>query len=383
MHIAFCTPFKPLDHPKTSGDVTIARDIHDFFLEAGHNVSLPPQLSTEWLWQRPTQWFKAYHTIQKAKKQAADSNAWSACFTYHSYYRAPDLIGPALKKQGIPYFIFAPSYSPKRFKSLKTLPGARLNQKALYAADHLFVNKMRDALHLPKDLPRDRISFIRPGIRTRRFQYDPNAREILRREWQIEDTPDSVPVVLTVASLRSGVKADGVTRVIKACAALRATGKAVKLIVAGDGPEAEPLQRMATEALGDDVCFLGFVDRWSLYRVYSAADVFAFPGINEGLGMVYLEAQSCGLPVVAWDHDGAPEVIHHNETGLVTPSWDMDAFASAINSFLESLPRRKVMGTTGAAHVRQHHDLYTNYATMEKTMQQIIENNKRKTAQTV
>lgn len=370
MHIAFCTPFKPLTHPRPSGDVTIARDLHDFFTDTDHTVSTPPFLGTEWIWKRPAMWPEAYRTLRYLTIPRQQTDIW---FTYHSYYRAPDLLGPYMKKKhNIPYVIFAPSHSPKRFRHPGTLPGALLNKRALFAADHLFVNKVRDTLHLPDSIPKNRVSFIRPGIRTHRFKYDSHARELLRKEWQAAATP----VVLSVASLRAGVKAQGIEHVIHSCAALRAAGTDLQLVIAGDGPEAARLKTLAHAALGDAVRFLGFVDRWSLYRIYSAADVFAFPGIREGLGMVYLEAQSCSLPVVAWDHDGAPEVVKHEKTGFITPSWDNGAFSNAIHTLLVSPALRKRMGEAAAAYVHQQHDLATNYAGMEKTMEALIRQHK-------
>ena len=62
-------------------------------------------------------------------------------------------------------------------------------------------------------------------------------------------------------------------------------------------------------SLGDRVLFAGRIDRDRMFELYSGADLFVFPGINESLGMVYLEAQSCGLPVVAYDNGGIPEVV--------------------------------------------------------------------------
>ena len=59
-------------------------------------------------------------------------------------------------------------------------------------------------------------------------------------------------------------------------------------------------------------------NRWRRY--YSAGDMFVFPGIRESLGMVYLESQSCGLPVVAFHNGGIPEVVVDGETGFLTPA---------------------------------------------------------------
>ena len=61
----------------------------------------------------------------------------------------------------------------------------------------------------------------------------------------------------------------------------------------------------------------GRIARQDMVQYYSAADLFAFPGIGESLGMVYLEAQACGLPVVALDSPGVSQVVVGGQTGLL------------------------------------------------------------------
>ena len=68
-------------------------------------------------------------------------------FTYHTYYKAPDLLGPyATSKLTIPYVIFQGIYSTKRRRKLKTLPGFYLNRDVLRAARHVFINKTVETL---------------------------------------------------------------------------------------------------------------------------------------------------------------------------------------------------------------------------------------------
>ena len=69
------------------------------------------------------------------------------------------------------------------------------------------------------------------------------------------------------------------------------------------------LEKEAAQALPGRVIFTGLIPREKLAGFYSAGDVFAFPGFNEALGMVYLEAQAAGLPVAAMADGGVPEVV--------------------------------------------------------------------------
>jgi glycosyltransferase involved in cell wall biosynthesis len=97
---------------------------------------------------------------------------------------------------------------------------------------------------------------------------------------------------------RPDVKTEGLTWVIRACGELRRRGNNFHLVIAGDGKEKDRLQRLAREHLPHRFHFAGEIPRKEMYRYYSACDLFVFPGIRESLGMVFLEAQSCGLPVV-------------------------------------------------------------------------------------
>lgn len=117
MKIAFCTPFKPLTHPRISGDVTIAEDLATFFKTQGHDVWIVPQVSTRYIWKTPRHWGQAYATAQLVKEILQSSEKPDVWFTYHSYYKAPDILGSLAAKEDIPYTIFAPSHAPKRKKT--------------------------------------------------------------------------------------------------------------------------------------------------------------------------------------------------------------------------------------------------------------------------
>ena len=369
MRLGFCTPFRPLDHPRLSGDVTIARDLFEFFLRQGHTLIQSPDLASQWIYWRPWRW-PAYLAARRATRRLCQRQELSAWFTYHSYYKAPDLLGRYVKNAlGVPYFIFAGAHAAGRRKSIKTWPGYHLNKRALLAADHVFANRQKDRTHLLEILPPERVAYVRPGLKTKDFVFSSSARDRLRKEWGWAGGP----VVVTVAALRPGTKSEGVRWVIRACAELAAKGPFAGLAVAGDGVEQVSLERYARELLPGRVRFLGRVAREKLFEVYSAGDVFAFPGINEALGMVYLEAQSCGLPVAAWDHDGAPQVVEDGKTGFITPSYDQAAYVEALGTLLWDADCRNAMSEAAKKHVRDKHELHTNLSAMEAIMLEAME----------
>src|SRR4030042_4534039 len=98
-----------------------------------------------------------------------------------------------------------------------------------------------------------------------------------------------------------------------------------------------------------------------MVRFYNAGDIFAFPGIRESLGMVYLEAQSCGLPVVAFANGGIPEVVRDQETGFLVPLFAFEPYLQALDTLLSDKGLRRKMGQAGQSYVRKAHDLDQNY----------------------
>jgi len=243
-----------------------------------------------------------------------------------------------------------------------------LNRYALSKADHVFSNRSVDMINLKRLIPESRLSYIRPGIHPDHFQFDPEARSELRQKWKIGD----IPVMVSAAMFRPGVKADGLEWVIRCSARLHQDGFRHQLVIVGDGLERNRLHRLAGELIPNPIIFTGQTDRKHMYRCYSAGDVFVFPGIRETLGMVYLEAQSCGLPVVAFDNGGIPEVVQHEKTGFLTAAFDIPAFDRAVKTLLTNWQLRLKMGHDAVEYVRYFHNLYQNYLDMESIIKKTV-----------
>jgi glycosyltransferase involved in cell wall biosynthesis len=108
--------------------------------------------------------------------------------------------------------------------------------------------------------------------------------------------------------------------------AMSACAKAgVPLKIVGDGPDRESLQRRAPK----DTAFLGRLSNDDILALYRAASVVLLPG-EEDFGIVPLEAQACGRPVVALGRGGAVETVVDRVTGRLVEQLDADAFAAAI-----------------------------------------------------
>lgn len=109
-------------------------------------------------------------------------------------------------------------------------------------------------------------------------------------------------------------------------------GVDVGVVIAGDGPARERLERLADGR--DHVRFLGFLDREELPAFYTTLDAFAFPSPVETQGLVALEAIACGTPVVAVDGGALAETIEDGATGYHFPPGDIDRFRTAIRRTL-------------------------------------------------
>lgn len=367
MKICFFAPFKPLDHQMPSGDLVTATGLFEFLARRGHEVSAVSSLRCRWIFWKPWLWPWLLRERRRVPRTfgAGRCDLW---FSYHSYYKAPDLLGPtASRRMGAPYVLFQGIYSTKRRRGLKTLPGFHLNRRALLAARHVFTNKQIDLHNLRRLLPEERITYVAPGLHPREFAFDGDARAKLREQWQAGDDP----VVLSVAMFRPGVKTEGLTWVIRTCGELLRRGRQFKLVIVGDGQERAHLLRLSRNEIPERVLFAGQIHRRQLYRYYSAADLFVFPGIQESLGMVYLEAQSCGLPVVAFENAGVPEAIQNGRTGLLVPMHDAPRFREAIDRLLMDADLRRQMGENARTDVRKFHDLEKNYRQMEEILRGI------------
>ncbi len=364
MRICFYAPFKPLGHPNPSGDLIIATGLHDFLREQGHEICIVSNLRSRWIYWKPwlfPKFLKEYSNSAKRVRQFAP-DIW---LTYHCYYKAPDLLGPSLcQRHNVPYVLFQGIYSTKRRRKLRTAPGFFLNRRALLQADHLFTNRENDLKNLRRIIPEKNLSHIKPGIFPDEFSLSKNSRRTKRQEWDVGDSP----VILSAAMFRPDVKTEGLLWMINALGKLADQDIAFSLVIAGDGRERETLEKCAAERLPGRVRFLGKITRERMDEFYSGGDIFAFPGIRESLGMVFLEAQSCGLPVIAFDNGGIPEVVETGKTALLTQSYDEEAFCAAVKQLLQDKEQRDRMGQAAAKHVRRHHDLKKNYLQFEQIL---------------
>ena len=182
--------------------------------------------------------------------------------------------------------------------------------------------------------------FFRPATATQ--------RTATRERLGVGDAP------LVVCSSRL-VARKGQDVLIRALPEVRRQAAGARLVIVGTGPDARRLHAIA----GAEVVFTGAVPGEQLRDIVAAADVFAMPARTrvggfdvEGLGIVYLEAQACGVPVVAGRSGGAPETVTP-ESAVVVNGRDTGEVARAIGGMLVDAQGRARMGAAGRAHVAE------------------------------
>lgn len=373
-----------------SDDADIASDLHRFLVTHRHRVELASRLPGKHLPSRPWRWLRVFWERWSLPRRRSRPDLWLTC---HAGPDAPDVLGPAVAgRMGIPYVVFLRPEALAGGIGATTTTAGRMAAASLLAARHVFTHARADRDILmnmdavdpnevgaknfspPGDgIPRPfahRVTYIPPGIFPEDFPFDPEARTVLRESWGVSFR---VPVMLTVTRLDPGAGAEGVAALIRACRDLASRGRDFRLMIAGDGPERRALEEIATSSPDGAVRFLGHVPRAVMHRVYSASDVFTPAGAGESSDVRCLEAQCCGLPVVAWDAGAIPDVVRRDHTAVLVPAGDEAALADALDALLTDKPCRDLMGERAAGHARERHDLDENYGVLETRLKEIAE----------
>lgn len=162
--------------------------------------------------------------------------------------------------------------------------------------------------------------------------------------------PRAAPVMITVGRL---VPRKATTQLVDVLAAgpMRNT----HLLVVGDGPDTEAIQRRAAElSVVDRVHLLGQVSDDCKYAALSISDLFISASQHEGFGLVFLEAMAFGLPVVCYDRGGQTDFLVSGETGYVISLNDEEGLARAASMTLSDRVARQRMGRHNQALVENY-----------------------------
>ncbi|WP_203137758.1 glycosyltransferase [Microbacterium sp. JZ31] len=169
-------------------------------------------------------------------------------------------------------------------------------------------------------------------------------------------------------------RAKGIPDLLAASAAANASTPH-ELVVVGDGA----LRDQVREAASDPrIRMTGQIDREGVKRELAAADLFVLPTQaagrwREAAGLVTLEAQAMGVPVVVYDSGGAGEMLRDGDTGLLVRERDVDALADAIRGILGlSSAERRAMGERARRFVVEHRSLARSAEQLLEHYQEVI-----------
>ena len=374
MRVAFYAPLKPPDHPIPSGDRRMARLLIEAMRAGGHEVELACRFRSREGEGDPERQRRiaelgarlAEGLIRRYRRRPKERRP-QAWFTYHLYYKAPDHLGPRIADAlGIPYLIAEASHAGKRARG----PYAQAHAAAAAAigrADAAILINGADAEGLAQLVPPQRchrllpfLDFKRPGAPPR-----PDARRDLARAFGL---PLEEPWILSVAMMRAPDKLASYR--LLAEAAQRLLDRPWRMLVVGDGPE-RPAVEAAFAPLRERVAFAGLRTPEEIARFHAAADLFAWPAVNEAYGMAILEAGAAGLPVVAGRVGGVPEIVADGESGILVPAGDAEAFAAGLERLLRDPALRERMGRAAAQLAAERHGFAAAVTRLDGILRQV------------
>lgn len=331
MRIAFHAPLKAPDHPVPSGDRQIARLLMAALRQSGHEVELVSRLRTrepdgDAERQRLLLAEADREIVRLARELSVrPPDLW---FTYHLYYKAPDLIGPAVSQQlGIPYVVAEASDATKRLAGPWS-DFARRARQAIRDADAVLTLNRADEAAVADLVAPERLHGIPPFIRTR-----PRPGRCRPRHRTVR--------LLAIGMMRSG---DKLASYRELAGALRGLGSADwSLTIVGDGPAAQRV-RIAFGPVRNRVRWRGRVAPAQLAGIMRDHDLMVWPAVNEAFGMALVEGACLGLPIIAGRTGGVPDVVEHGHTGLLVEPHDRHVLMRAVRTLLRQPAVRRRMG---------------------------------------
>lgn len=214
-------------------------------------------------------------------------------------------------------------------------------------------------------VPREQITTVATGVDFARYDRSAVAGD-LRGELGL---PPEALLIGTVAILRAK---KGHADILDAVPAVLKAFPDAHFVFAGDGPQTANLTaRIAADGLTGRVHLLGL--RRDVTNVLASLDVFVLPTHQEALGTAFIEAGAMGLPAVASNVDGVPEVVQDGRTGLLVPAMDGTAIAEAICKLLADPIYRRGMGANAAEFVRRKFSREVMAEGMERLYTQLLE----------
>ncbi len=375
MNIAFYAPMKSPEHIQPSGDRRIARLLIKALKTSGHRVELMSELRS---WEG-----RGDHSVQReirsqsskiadqiiknirARPPELKPDIW---FSYHLYHKAPDWIGPRVAAEfTIPYVVAEASYASKQEQGPWSLGHEQvivgLNQAAaivcLNPRDVPALEKISESKHKIHQLSPFLDHEVDPLL------HDAMNRKRLAKKYNLDPAR---PWLVCVAMMRDDAKLCSYENLAKS---LKRVTQARQILLIGDGQSRAAVEKLFAGALAESTRYAGQLDQDETMLALTGCDLFVWPAVNEAIGMAILEAQACGLAVVAGNSGAIPNIVQHGRTGYVCDPDDNQSMAERIDQLLQNPDLRAQFSLASIQNIQQRHSLQSAADSLDKILESI------------
>jgi phosphatidyl-myo-inositol dimannoside synthase len=291
-------------------------------------------------WRSGNAYLGLYRRLRRIAAEKAVARVHAACILPEGF-----LAWMLRQRLQIPYLVYIHGEELNVVRQSHELTW--MSKRVLADASQIIANSDNTASLLQStwSVPLARIHVMRPGVDTNKYRPMPRD-EAARHDlgW------DNRPVVLTVGRLQPR---KGQDLFVRALPEIRSRIPDILYAIVGDGRERDRLARLVDELhLAEQVVMHGELADRDLVKAFQQCDLFALPnrtecGDIEGFGMVLLEAQACGKPVLTGDSGGTREAIRSGETGIVVDCTSASNIAAETNRLLSDCTHLASMGRRG------------------------------------
>lgn len=265
----------------------------------------------------------------------------------HSHFGPKGIVGAFLKSVGYQAKLVTMFHGNDVQLGIKK--GGEFYKEVFEQSDQLLVNSEFNYEELV-DLGAnpDKTDIHPVGIDTTRFSY----------RWT-DDHPTRSDGI-TITTVGRLVEEKGHEYALKAVQKLKQSNPDLdfEYLIVGDGPRADELRKISSDENVDEIVrFLGQRSRGEVIKVLNNSDIFLLPSVTEGFGLVLVEAQAAGLPIVTTSTGGIPQAICKGESALLAPKRNPEALACKLDYLVNNPNEWTEMGDAGREYVMQNYDI--------------------------
>jgi len=203
------------------------------------------------------------------------------------------------------------------------------------------------------------------GVDTNEYRPDSQSRERFREKLQIKKDELLISFVGRLDYQKNP------QMFLKAVETVRKRHGNIKVVIAGNGPEARAVERFVREGNNAQwATWLGFTDE--VPALLNASDIFVLPSRWEGFGLSAAEAMATGLPVIATKVPGLTELIIDGKTGLLIESEDVEALVLAIEKLIDDEAMRVSLGSAARQRVQEKFSIDMSIVAHEQLYDEIL-----------